>query len=150
MDPKAQTEHTRFAYAVRDLSIASVELHHTLAARIGITPQDLAALTHLGRDGPLTPQQLCERLNLRKPSVTSLINRLEGRGHARRTANTADHRSTLVEITEDGYRESLAALTPVIDAISRVSAELSEDEHAIATRVIEQCTAAITADVAST
>lgn len=136
-------ERADLTYAVRDLSVASVELHHELAARIGVAPQDLAALTHLSRDGPLTPLQLCDRLKLRKASVTSVVNRLQARGHANRKPHATDHRSTLVEVTDKGRRECVAPLAPVIEAISRVAAELTDEERRIAVDVLTRCTASI-------
>lgn len=147
VDWEIAPEPTHLSHAVRDLSVASVELHHELASRIGIAPQDLAALTHLSRDGPLTPLQLCDRLKLRKPSVTAVVNRLQERGHATREPHAADHRSTLVEITDQGQRECMAALTPVIDSISRVADTLTDEQRRIAVDVLVRCTASIATDM---
>lgn len=144
MEWETAVEQARLPYAVHDLSVASVELHHALASRIGIAAQDLAALTHLSREGPLTPLQLCERLKLRKPSVTSVVNRLQGRGHAYRQPHPTDQRSTLVAITDAGRAACTTALTPVTDAISRVSAELTEQQRRIAVDVLARCTESIT------
>jgi DNA-binding MarR family transcriptional regulator len=52
--------------------------------------------------GPLTPSELGDRLIVTRATVTGLIDSLERRGYVHRSANPADRRSLIVEITPAG------------------------------------------------
>jgi len=52
--------------------------------------------------GPIPPSELSERLIVTRATVTGLIDSLEQRGFVRRSANPADRRSLLIEITPAG------------------------------------------------
>lgn len=52
--------------------------------------------------GSMTPSQLGERLIVTRATVTGLLDSLERTGFVRRTANPADRRSLVVEITPVG------------------------------------------------
>ena len=52
--------------------------------------------------GSMTPSELGERLIVTRATVTGLLDSLERRGFVRRSANPADRRSLVVEITPAG------------------------------------------------
>ncbi len=52
--------------------------------------------------GPMSPSMLSERLIVTRATVTGVIDSLERRGFVRRSANSTDRRSLLVEITPAG------------------------------------------------
>lgn len=52
--------------------------------------------------GPMPPSELSERLIVTRATVTGLLDSLEQREFVRRSANPADRRSLLVEITPAG------------------------------------------------
>ncbi len=52
--------------------------------------------------GPMPPSELSERLIVTRATVTGVLDSLERRGFVRRSANPADRRSLLVEITPAG------------------------------------------------
>ncbi len=54
--------------------------------------------------GPMPPSELSERLIVTRATVTGVLDSLERRGFVRRSANPADRRSLLVEITPEGLR----------------------------------------------
>ena len=66
----------------------------------------LRILRGAGADG-LWAGELAERLITRSPDVTRIVDRLEKRGLARRSADPADRRAVRVHITDDG-RERIA------------------------------------------
>jgi MarR family 2-MHQ and catechol resistance regulon transcriptional repressor len=65
--------------------------------------------------GQMPPSELGERLIVTRATVTGLLDSLERHGFVRRSANPADRRSLLVEITPSG----LAVLTDVRTIIHR-------------------------------
>jgi DNA-binding MarR family transcriptional regulator len=52
--------------------------------------------------GPMAPSELSERLIVTRATVTGVLDSLERPGFVRRSANPADRRSLLVEITPTG------------------------------------------------
>ena len=54
--------------------------------------------------GPISPSELGERLIVTRATVTGLLDSLERRGFVRRSANPADRRSLIVEMTPAGLK----------------------------------------------
>ena len=52
--------------------------------------------------GPMSPSELGDRLTVTRATVTGVLDSLERRGFVRRSANPADRRSLVVEITPAG------------------------------------------------
>ncbi len=64
-------------------------------------------------NGPMSPSTLSERLIVTRATVTGVVDSLEGRGFVRRSANPADRRGLVVEITPAGL-EVLAELRTLV------------------------------------
>lgn len=87
---------------VRRFAEAVEHLQHDWAATTGLHRSDLAALTHLaGADDDLTMRQLADRLGLSPAATTALVDRLEGRGHARRGRHPDDARRVTVALSDE-------------------------------------------------
>lgn len=69
-----------------------------------LTLTQLSALAIVWREGPLTAGDLATREQVRPPSITRVVDGLEGLGVVRRLENPADGRQVLVEITPLGAR----------------------------------------------
>ena len=86
---------------------ASAVLESRVEARlseVGLSLPKLAALRRLAEAGGSLPLgQLAERLSCVKSNVTQLVDRLEADGLVSRTADTADRRSRLATLTEQGW-----------------------------------------------
>jgi DNA-binding MarR family transcriptional regulator len=67
----------------------------------GIRPAEYAVYSQLGI-AAMTPRDLGARLGVTPSTLTGHLAAIERRGHARRTANPADGRSALVELTPEG------------------------------------------------
>ena len=67
-----------------------------------LTLTQLSALAIVWREGPLTAGDLAAREQVRPPSITRVVDGLEGLGVVRRRENPADGRQVLVEITPLG------------------------------------------------
>jgi DNA-binding MarR family transcriptional regulator len=75
----------------------------------GLTPTSTAALATIERHGPLTPSELAELEQVKRPTVTRTLGCLEREGLVERTPDPADGRSTLVSVNAAG-RECLRRL----------------------------------------
>ena len=94
---------------IRDVSMALRELvlgwdryRETVADELGVGTTEIVALGFLYHDGPSTPSEIGQRLNLTSGSVTALIDRLEGAAFVTRSQNPDDRRSLLATATPAG------------------------------------------------
>ena len=85
-----------------------------------VTATELMTLDSLKTDGPLRISDLADRESISQPGMTTLVNRLEARGYAERTADPTDGRAALVRITQAGL--------DVLDERTRVRAAVLADQ----------------------
>lgn len=100
-DPK-----TRAVEALRAMNLAGQQFRQTLAHRFGIDQSAALTISHLAAAAPgsLSAHDIAERLGLTPSSVTSLVDRLEDAGLARRRPDRTDRRRTAITITAEGQR----------------------------------------------
>lgn len=115
-------------------------------AQHGIGNSELAAYLHLviaAQSGtPIRPTDLRDSLHLSGAAVTYVIERLVGRGLARRVPDPADRRTYTVEVTRAG-RDTAAEADEQTDRRVHASlTELSDDDIHAARRVIDAMTTA--------
>jgi DNA-binding MarR family transcriptional regulator len=67
-----------------------------------MSSSSITTLYTLNADGPLRISELAEREALTQPGATTVVNRLEGLGHAERVPDPTDGRAALVRITAAG------------------------------------------------
>lgn len=67
-----------------------------------LTPSQLSAMGVLLREGELQIGELAAFEQVRAPSMTRLVDHLEGRGLLRRTPSPTDKRACVVGLTEQG------------------------------------------------
>lgn len=67
-----------------------------------LTPSQLSAMGVLLREGELQIGELAAYEQVRAPSMTRLVDHLEGRGLVRRTPSPTDKRACVVGLTEQG------------------------------------------------
>jgi len=70
---------------------------------------ELLMLLHFSRTGSMPVTKASARLQVHPTSVTNAVDRLEGAGLVRRLPHPTDGRGTLVEISDDGRQQALAA-----------------------------------------
>ena len=73
--------------------------------QLGLTPTMTAALTTIGRDGPLTLGALAACEQVSPPTITRVVGKLEAAGLVRRRPDAADGRVTRVELSAAGRRQ---------------------------------------------
>jgi DNA-binding MarR family transcriptional regulator len=69
---------------------------------LGVSPLEGHVLTYLRSYAPASIRDLVRVFGIKQSTFTSLLDRLEHGGYARRTINPDDRRSFLVHITEEG------------------------------------------------
>jgi MarR family 2-MHQ and catechol resistance regulon transcriptional repressor len=90
----------------------------------------LNVLTALEAEGPLSMRRLAEAMDVSDASATGIVDRMEKRGLVERRHATGDRRVVLVYPTDAGGRVFSDMADHRREALSRVLAELSEEEMA--------------------
>ena len=96
---------------------------HTLAAQVanlGLTPAEINALANLADSRARTVSELGQLVGSPPTTVTSVLDRLERRGHVSRNRHPTDRRALVVELTPSGRR----AAASVRRAITRLEQQL--------------------------
>jgi DNA-binding MarR family transcriptional regulator len=101
--------------AGREYSTAAMMLHHAVAERFGLSVTDLKTLDVLQRRGALTAGEIASHTSLATASVTSLIDRLEGKRLVRRRRDPADRRHVVVQLTS----KMETTIAPLFESLSR-------------------------------
>lgn len=73
-----------------------------MLADVGVTEQQWRVLRVLDERGPLDPTEIADRSCLLLPSLTRILQTLEGKALVSRAAHPTDRRKQVVTITEDG------------------------------------------------
>src|SRR5213596_3844145 len=74
---------------------------HSVADYVGLDRTAYRCLDILDQEGPMTAGRLAERARISPGAMTTLLDRLERKGLARRTRDTEDRRRVLVEVTPE-------------------------------------------------
>ena len=90
-----------FIAAIRASQTATDAFDHAVADYLGLDRAAYRCLDILDQQGPITAGRLAELARLSPGAMTALLDRLEGRGLARRTRDTKDRRRVLVEVTPE-------------------------------------------------
>lgn len=90
---------------LRGLHAAVDSLSQTVADKLGVNRTDLRCLQMLGQFGPLTAGQLAEASGLTTGALTTVIDRLEKTGVARRVRDEVDRRRVYVTLTPSASQQ---------------------------------------------
>ncbi|MGX2040007.1 MarR family winged helix-turn-helix transcriptional regulator [Methylocaldum sp. MU1018] len=82
---------------VRALDLQSKQLQ-----KVGLTGSQLLVLRALEKRGALTAHQLSRAVSLSQGTITSILDRLEFKGHIRRARNAEDKRRLTITLTDAG------------------------------------------------
>jgi DNA-binding MarR family transcriptional regulator len=85
--------------------VRAVDLHsRQLVEEHGITAPQLATLAEAKRLGGAAISAIARAVHLSQPTVSGVLDRLEGRGLVRRERSDRDRRSVIVTVTEKGEK----------------------------------------------
>lgn len=94
----------------------------------GMAPTLLAALTTVGRSGPLTLGELAAQEQVAAPTITKAVQKLEARGLVARQSDPDDGRVCRVALTADGRRHLEQARRRRTAWLATRLGELDEDD----------------------
>ena len=115
-------EGTNVLFDVWLMSRATFAVLDTALASSGLTADEFAIYSVLTSTDAMTPSELARWMAAPPTSMSSYINRFEGRGHITRVANPDDGRSYRLRLTAAGRAAHRAAgklFQPVLDHVER-------------------------------
>ena len=101
---------------------------------LGLTGPRASALSVIVFRGPLTMSALAEAEQVRRPTITRLIDGLERRGLVRRVSDPADGRVQLVEATAAGKRLLQKGRARRVKRLTQGVAQLSRGDQQVLAR----------------
>jgi len=129
-DAQKQTIIREIIFQIRRLMQAGSMYTKELNKKHQISSAQLNCLLALHENGPLSSSQIARHIFVKPSTVTGIIDRLEQKGLARRTRQSADRRVITIELTHEGDRLARNAPPPIqqkiLDGLSSLSSEEAE------------------------
>jgi DNA-binding MarR family transcriptional regulator len=94
-------------YEVRRSQNATDRFDQAVADAIGINRTDMRCLDVISREGPVPAGRLADETGLTTGAITTVLDRLERAGLARRVRDPDDRRRVLVELTPEAFEGSV-------------------------------------------
>ncbi|WP_034261549.1 MarR family winged helix-turn-helix transcriptional regulator [Actinospica robiniae] len=104
--------------ALQRATHATLQLIATELVDLDLNPSEINALANLADGRGRTVSQLGAAVGTKPTTLTSVLDRLERRGHITRTTRAGDRRSVLIELTDSG-RDTAAVITRTLADIER-------------------------------
>jgi DNA-binding MarR family transcriptional regulator len=94
-------------YEVRRSQNATDRFDQAVADAIGLNRTDMRCLDVISREGPVPAGRLADETGLTTGAITTVLDRLERGGFARRVRDPNDRRRVLVELTPEAFQGSV-------------------------------------------
>jgi len=124
--------------AVRANADQTDRLDQLAAAQFGLNRTDGRGLELLRRLGPMTANQLAIKLGMTTGGVTTVIDRLEHAGYARRRQDSEDRRRVLVQATKLAAVRESEIFGTLIDGTARALSSFPDSELATIERFMRR------------
>jgi len=108
-----------FGFLLNDVARLLRVTYDRRVKALGLTRSQWWVLTHLFRADGVTQSELAEALEIEKPTLGRLLDRLEAKGWVRREHDARDRRAWRVHLTK--------AVEPALHTMRNVAAELRRD-----------------------
>ncbi|APX88742.1 MarR family transcriptional regulator [Brevirhabdus pacifica] len=124
--------------ALRQILRATELYGRDLARAAGLTPVQIRVLQAIGEKGHATPKEISSRLAVSQATVTTLVDRLVGKGLVERQRSAVDRRQTNVLVTEAGRDALERAPDPLHDRYVKEFEKLADWEQAMIVAALER------------
>ena len=131
MSSRKQRVFNELIDEVRRSQAATDRFDQAVADAVGLNRTDIRCVDVLDREGPLTAGRLAQAMGLTSGAVTTLVDRLERAGHARRVRDERDRRRVLVELTPEARGLAASFYAPHAEAAQQIYRRYTEDQIAM-------------------
>jgi DNA-binding MarR family transcriptional regulator len=108
-----------FGFLLNDVARLLRTAYDRRIRKLGLTRAQWWVLTHLYRSNGVTQTELAETLEIEKPTLGRLLDRLEAKGWVRREHDASDRRVWRVHLTDE--------VEPALNTMRTIAAELRRD-----------------------
>jgi MarR family transcriptional regulator for hemolysin len=108
-----------FGFLLNDVARLMRTAYDRRIRKLGLTRAQWWVLTHLYRGNGVSQTELAETLEIEKPTLGRLLDRLEAKGWVRREHDASDRRVWRVHLTEE--------VEPALRTMRAIAAELRRD-----------------------
>ena len=108
-----------FGFLLHDVARLMRNAYDRRIRKLGLTRAQWWVLTHLYRSNGVTQTELAETLEIEKPTLGRLLDRLEAKGWVRREHDASDRRVWHVHLTDE--------VEPALHTMRTIAAELRRD-----------------------
>jgi DNA-binding MarR family transcriptional regulator len=108
-----------FGFILHDVSRLLRTTFDRRVRALGFTRSQWWVLTHLFRNGGLTQSELADILEIERPTLGRLLDRLEAKGWVRREADASDRRVKRLYLTEE--------VEPIMKTMRAAAADVRRD-----------------------
>lgn len=99
------------------------------AANINVNRTQLRALVFINNNGEITMTDLCEKLNIEKGSLTTMVDDLTKKGYITRTRDSRDRRKYILNLTTSGEEIAKDFLEALGTRLESRFLELNEEDR---------------------
>jgi DNA-binding MarR family transcriptional regulator len=132
--PGQRPELGQVADRVHSAALHLVRTVRSEDAAMGLSPARASAMSVLVFGGPRSIGALAAVEGVQSPTMTQLVNGLEGSGLVRRRPGTGDRRQVVVEATDEGRALLKQGRARRVDLLGTLLADLEEDDLAVLDR----------------
>ncbi|NGN69820.1 MarR family transcriptional regulator [Streptomyces sp. A7024] len=104
--------------ALQRATHATLHVLATELADLGLTAAEINALANLADGRPHTASELAAAVGSRPTTLTSVVDRLERRGHVTRGPRPGDRRAVQIELTDSG-RAAAVTISEAVAGLER-------------------------------
>lgn len=108
-----------FGFLLSDVARLMRTAYDRRIRKLGLTRAQWWVLTHLYRSNGVSQTELAEMLEIEKPTLGRLLDRLEAKGWVRREHDASDRRVWRVHLTDE--------VEPALRTMRKIAAELRRD-----------------------
>lgn len=125
------SDREEFANHFREIQLKCSRLYAVFISDADLTISQYAALNQLLSAKSIPMTEVGEKLNITKPAVTHLVDRLEEKGYLKRVAHPRDRRIHLIEIQPKGEKITREIQTHFLNYLLHAFGKLSADHRKI-------------------
>ncbi|AUN15145.1 MarR family winged helix-turn-helix transcriptional regulator [Paraclostridium sordellii] len=99
------------------------------ASNTDVNRTQLRALVFIKNNGEITMTDLCEKLNIEKGSLTTMVDDLNKKGYLTRTRDSRDRRKYILNLTSEGDNIAKDFLEELGDKLEKKFLELDKNDR---------------------
>ena len=131
------------SFDYREFTLQVIRHQQAIADKLGLNLTDFKCLGLLHRQGPMSPKDLSNAMNMSAAAVTTIIDRLEKAGYATRSRSGEDRRSLTVHAIAGSERKVASLYRSLKVASERLLAEYTEQEFQMISGYLSKATEAL-------